>query len=383
MKSIGFFWSNNKVVEKKCENCPYGKSVSLEQYKDEDATFDFQINLWNSSIKNTITGKVSRFRAIDFGVVCPLSTKKLVFLFPFEVKHEDFSDLAKCLSSDSELLCTVFNEDLKTLSEPTKSFHKIDSENSDIHYLMYELSKENIEISNDYTQTNLTQLTVAITSNFDLDESSKYRLFLRFRINLRSFDAFATKKDVSNDWLQSAFSSTLLFDIRLNDVRELSKKRKEFIEYQGFQMPEFSKIHFFYMADSEEVVENGSSMKLDKRLLENDRWHAYLEENFEFVSANIAHHWKKKKDYKVKGSNGESMDKSDEEKIKDFTIFFKTVFSDCRKKRVLRFLLLIVILGMISSLSITLISLIVPKLLMLLLLFLLISIVVFYIEKFT
>lgn len=285
MKSIGFFWSNNKVVDKKCENCPYGKSASLNQYKDEDETFDFQINLWNSSIKNTITGQISRFRAIDFGVVCPLSTKKLVFLFPFEVKHEDFHDLAKCLSSDSELLCTVFNESLKTLSEPTKSFHKIDSENSDIHYLMYELSNENIEISNDYTQTKLTQLTVVITSNFDLDASSKYRLFLRFRINLRSFDAFATKKDVSNDWLQSAFSSTLLFDIRLNDVRELSKKRKEFIEYQGFQMPEFSKIHFFYMADSEEVVENGSSMKLDKRLLENDRWHAYLEENFEFVSA--------------------------------------------------------------------------------------------------
>ena len=72
--------------------------------------------------------------AIDFGVVCPLSTKKLVFLFPFEVKYDDFHDLVKCLSLDTDLLCTVFNEDLKSTSEPAKSYHTIDGNRSGIHY---------------------------------------------------------------------------------------------------------------------------------------------------------------------------------------------------------------------------------------------------------
>lgn len=71
------------------------------------------------------------------------------------------------------------------------------------------------------------------------------------------------------------------------------KKKKELEEFNGFHLPEFKKIHFFYMSDSEETVENGSSMKLDSRLLEKERWHSYLGKNIEFTSSNIAHHWKR------------------------------------------------------------------------------------------
>lgn len=53
------------------------------------------------------------------------------------------------------------------------------------------------------------------------------------------------------------------------------------------------------MADSEESVENGSSIKLDKRLLENERWHSYLGDKIEFVSENVAHHWKRKEEFKL------------------------------------------------------------------------------------
>ena len=198
--------------------------------------------------------------------------------------------MVRCLSLDANLLCTVFNENLTSTSEPAKSFHKIDGGN--VHLLMYELSKENIESFNYDAAANVTEMAVTINTNFATEEFKDYKLFVRFRLMLESFDSFAKKKKVSNDWLQSAFSSTYLFDIRLNDVRELAKKKKELVEFKGFLLPEFKKVHFFYMADSEENVENGSSMKLDKRLLENERWHSYLGGNLEFVSANIAHHWK-------------------------------------------------------------------------------------------
>lgn len=374
MKSIGLFWSKNDSEKKKCETCPYRQQETTEQTpspKEENQTFDFQINLWNSVVKNVATGKVSRFKAIDFGVVCPLSTRTLIFLFPFEVKYEDFQDLVKCLSLDTDLLCTVFNDDLKSSSEPSKSYHTIDglSDNSDIQYLMYELSKENIRDLSYDSQSNLTQLTISINSIFDVEQHSKYSLFLRFRIKLHNFDAFAKKKDVSNDWLQSAFSSTYMFDVRLNDVRELSKKRKELVEHQGFQLPEFRKIHFFYMTDSEEIVENGSSIKVDKRLLENDRWHSYLGDNLEFTTENIAHHWKKKEEFRL---SLKEVKKEGEQKarlttvptrttVKNFSIFFKTEFSDIRKVRVLGYLALIIILGIISSSVVSFISSFLPK----------------------
>lgn len=366
MKSIGLFWSNNHPMEKKCRTCSYGQQETAKQLSPskKNEAFEFQINLWNSKVRNISTGIVSRFRAIDFGVVCPLSTKELVFLFPFEVKYGDFHDLVKCLSLNTDLLCTVFNDDLKSSSEPAKSYHTIDGEKSNIHYLMYELSKENIKTIDYDEQLKITQITITINSHFDNEKFNEYRLFLRFRIKLHSFDAFAKKKDVSNDWLQSAFSSTYLFDVRLNDVRELSKKRKELVEHQGFKLPEFSKIHFFYMADSEEIVENGSSMKLDKRLLENERWHSYLGDNLEFTTENVAHHWKKKEDMKIalknvaNESNEITKIQAEPTKIivKDFTIFFKTEFSDYRPVRFACYLFIIIILGIMSSSVVNLIS---------------------------
>lgn len=261
-----------------------------------------------------------------------MSTRKLVFLLPFKVDFDDFLDLVRCLSLDADLLCTVFNEDLKSTSDPAKSYHTIDGVN--IRLLMYELSKENIEQFEYDNQADVTQITIKINSDFNTKVFSQYRLFLRFRIRLKSFEPFAKKRYVSNDWLQSAFSSTYMFDIRLNDVRELSKKKKELIEFNGFNLPSFSKVHFFYMADSEEIVENGSSMSMDKRLLENERWHSYLGNKIEFVSENIAHHWKCKREIKL---GLEKVDANEPQKanlqirqtyqnISNFTIFFKTEF---------------------------------------------------------
>lgn len=371
MKSIGFFWTNNKDDNGCCQKCPHRKEDSVQlasankkQIEDE---FEFQINLWNSDVKSTVTNEKFRFRAVDFGIVCPLSIRKFVLLLPFEVNKSDFHDLVKCLSLDTDLLCTVFNEDLKSTSEPSKSYHTIEGEK--IKLLMYELSKENIEEFNYDEQSGVTQITITINSDFNTESFADYRLFVRFRILLKSFLAFAKKKKVSNDWLQSAFSSTYLFDIRLNDVRELSKKKKELVEFKGFKLPEFSKVHFFYMADSEECVENGSSIKLDKRLLESERWHTYLGDKIEFVSENIAHHWKQKKEVRLGVEKVNTEDpketklqiKPTNSQIMNFTLFFKTEFSDCQRMRLFLYLLIVVLLGTIASAIISFVDSFIPS----------------------
>lgn len=359
MKSIGFFWTNNKTENEFCQKCPQRKEVSAQSdsadKKQSEDEFEFQINLWNSDVRSTVTNKKFRFRAVDFGIVCPLSIRKFVLLLPFKVDISDFHDLVKCLSLDTDLLCTVFNEDLKSISEPSKSYHSIEGEK--IKLLMYELSKENIEDFNYDEQSGVTQITITINSDFNTKSFVGYRLFVRFRIRLNSFLAFAKKKKVSNDWLQSAFSSSYLFDIRLNDVRELSKKKKELVEFRGFRLPKFSKVHFFYMADSEESVENGSSIKLDKRLLENERWHSYLGNKIEFVSENVAHHWKRKKEIKLEleSAGVENPQKANisfkpvPRPVLNFTLFFRTEFSDCQRKRLFIYLLIVVLLGTVAS----------------------------------
>ena len=370
MKSIGVFWKSFQDQEDLCQTCPQGKDKKISPNRNlfVDKEFEFQINLWNTEVINIVNRHQFRFRAIDFGVVCPLVTQQLVFLLPFRVADSDFYDLVKCLSLDADLLCSVFNEDLKSTSEPAKSYHKI--EGSSIRYLMYELSKENIE-SFDYDEkSNVTRMLIKINTKFSPEEFQGYQLFVRFRLMLKSFDSFAKKKMVSNDWLQSAFSSTYLFDIRLNDVRELAKKKKELVEYNGFSLPKFKKIHFFYMADSEENVENGSSVKLDKRLLEKERWHSYLGKNLEFVSENIAHHWKAIKKYTLKVK--EESDVIDAKKskykyepvettIQNFTLFFKTEFSDYQFNRLLFYVSIIVILGIFASAIVSLINCFMPK----------------------
>lgn len=121
-----------------------------------------------------------------------MSIRKFVLLLPFKADISEFHDLVRCLSLDTDLLCTVFNEDLKSTSEPSKSYHTI--EGGKIKLLMYELSKENIEGFIYDEQTGVTQITITINSDFNTESFRDYRLFVRFRIMLKSFLAFAKRK---------------------------------------------------------------------------------------------------------------------------------------------------------------------------------------------
>ena len=370
MKSIGIFWSDidstgkiGKGDSEKTDGVPV-KQLEPNNARGDDS-FDLQLNLWNTEVEDISTKARQNFCALDIGLVFPRTVRELTFLLPFRVDKQDFSDLAGYLSRDTELLCTVFNEDLKTSSEPSKSYHLIDG--GDIHYIMYELAKENI-INLEYDETtDVTELTLSINTDFNSDLFKSYSVFVRFRLKLHDLSCFARKKQVSNDWLQSAFSSTYMFDIRVNDGRELSKKKRELVEHKGYRMPLFTKIHFFYMAHSEEMVENGSSIKLDSRLLEKDRWHNYLGQHFEFVSENLAHHWKSKIDKHIKLQilsvvNDIIFVKTsmDVRNVHGFTLYFKTKFEDPRRNRIVLYLTIVILMGIISSAFVSCFSLVLP-----------------------
>ena len=349
MKSIGLFW---KPSEQEKENtCPHKeecKIIKQDVAKKEDE-FEIHVNFWNTEINDVVSHKRKHLYAVDFGVVCPLNLKELVLLIPAKVEKDQFVDLVSRLASDRELMCTVFNENLTIASKPTKSYHLIRNEDESLLFLLYELSNENI-VDINYSRDN-GYTVIKIANNLEtIPPKTAKNIYVRFRILLNDVHAFSIQRNVSNDWFQSAFSSSYMFDFRLNDVRELDKKVSEKLKHDHYEMAKLNKVHFFCMADADEVVENGSSMKLDSRLLETQRWHSYFGNNVQLNRENLAHHWKKCILKTVrKDDEGKQVDEYVRTPFDDFSLYFKVVYSHYKYRRVLIYSTIVFILGFLAS----------------------------------
>lgn len=349
MKSIGLFWKPS--VQEKENTCPHKeecKIIKQDVAKKEDE-FEIHVNFWNTEINDVVSHKRKHLYALDFGVVCPLNLKELVLLIPAKVEKDQFVDLVSRLASDRELMCTVFNENLTIASKPTKSYHLIRNENESLLFLLYELSNENI-VDINYSRDN-GYTVIKIANNLEtISPKTAKNIYVRFRILLNDVHAFSIQRNVSNDWFQSAFSSSYMFDFRLNDVREFDKKVSEKLKHDHYEMAKLNKVHFFYMADADEVVENGSSMKLDSRLLETQRWHSYFGNNVQLNRENLAHHWKKCILKTVrKDDEGNLVDEYVRTPFDDFSLYFKVVYSHYKYRRVLIYSTIVFILGFLAS----------------------------------
>lgn len=343
MKSLGLFWKNKESDDIVCPNREKCDRVGSSTHVHEK--FEVHLNLWNTEVIDNVTRKNEKLYALDFGVVCPIGISELVLLLPFKITDGDFFDLASRLANDKDLLCTVFNDNLIISSKPSNSYHKIENENKSLSLILYELSTENIVDLKYYPNNGYTVLK--IVNNLEQGTFDKgAKLYVRFRIRLKDMSVFAIQRQVSNDWFQSAFSSCYMFDIRLNDVRELDKKVKEKLCHDGYQMAKLKKVHFFYMADADESIENGSAMMLDSRLLETQRWHSYFGSNTELKRENLAHHWKKCQKIDKNGSCG-AMD--DLAPFDDFCLFFKVVYTHYKFDRVLLYSFIVLLLGFLAS----------------------------------
>lgn len=349
MKSIGLFWKpSEQEIENTCPHKEKCKIIKQDVAKKEDE-FEIHVNFWNTEINDVVSHKRKHLYALDFGVVCPLNLKELVLLIPAKVEKDQFVDLVSRLASDRELMCTVFNENLTIASKPTKSYHLIRNEDESLLFLLYELSNENI-VDINYSRDN-GYTVIKIANNLEtIPPKTAKNIYVRFRILLNDVHAFSIQRNVSNDWFQSAFSSSYMFDFRLNDVRELDKKVSEKLKHDHYEMAKLNKVHFFYMADADEVVENGSSMKLDSRLLETQRWHSYFGNNVQLNRENLAHHWKKCILKTVrKDDEGKQVDEYVRTPFDDFSLYFKVVYSHYKYRRVLIYSTIVFILGFLAS----------------------------------
>ena len=280
---------------------------------------------------------------IDFGIMTSFRTDEMYLYLPFQIVGKPI-DLGKKLQDNRDMLCTVFNENLLNETQTNNCYSLVSaSDNPDFSsFYLFQLGNGNIT-TEVQEEENEKGTYIKIMRNGWHDNQKDYektdwdkKVYMRLRIEVEEIKEIVHSEFVSNDLFQSAFSKVNLYDIRVNEIREIHPKVTEKMRSEGFELCKFKKIHLFYMADSREKVENESPLKSDSRILEEGKWIDYEPSNDLHHAIFLAHHWKKCK-------------KEDEKPIDRFSLFFSTIYPHMHWAHLTAFLCVIVILGWLGG----------------------------------
>lgn len=291
MNSVGILYS----IREKASKAPRIGNVSAELH----------VNYWKLPIGR---GKYNRF--LDFGIMLnevAHDIESVLFYFPFSITKEDIEDLGEPLTKN-EMLATLFNCECGVRNNPSNlSYHTVTPFDKDRHrFWLYTLSQQNFSIKNLSGDKGCT-LSVKIksipnkTKGILANDDNQYKsnLYFRFRINNLSSKDFFHEENISNDFLQGAFSKSELFDFRVNEMRDFDKGVYEELR-NGNTFFSFNKVHFYFVGSSEDESVKGSKSYKDIRLLDLDRWNEYLGKNVINNKKIIAYHWCYKEDTFIK-----------------------------------------------------------------------------------
>ncbi len=307
---------------------------------------EVHLNLWKNALRQKFHLEVEYLLDIGIKIFDYKNTiDSLVLFFPFDLQKDDVSDLGNTLSNTKSLVNTIFNESMiYTAGEGNQgSLCKYESKVKDQEeqkrrsFILYTLAPSNYAVSKKDGLYGAF-LTIQL-SGADLSDSDKNgNLYIRFRITIKDASAQSYLKrdeNLANDVLQAAFSKTELYDIRINDRRETDDKVLEEIEttMHNTLMP-INKAHFFFVTNVVDQVLNGTSERMDTRMLEMDKWSTYVPYNDEHPR--IAYHWKKVAE---KGKAFEN-----------FEIFFRNTCDNRNYRKILLYLFVAFWIGAVGSL---------------------------------
>lgn len=308
----------------------YYKNVNQETQTPE---IGLHINLWK--VEEGSWWHLHPSFYIDLGIMVPFCIEELKLYFPFRCEMEDNFDLGELLESRT-LISTVFNDDYSPFHiEQNHCYHEI-KKNNETHFYLYKLGANNLT-HKDYQEEgkNGSLIEIKNFSNIENAKDNKPR-YIRFRLKITNVQEVVRSEHISNDLLQAAFSKIDLFDIRINELREIHDKVHESALIENFALCKFSKIHVFYMADTKENIENGSSLKVDSRMLEDSQWATYEPKSNLKGTTYIAHHWK------------QSM--KDNTLIDSFSLFFSSVYPSIDVWRLVAYFITVLFTSSLASL---------------------------------
>lgn len=289
---------------------------------------------------------------IDFGFMTTFDVDKICLYLPFQIVGNP-KDIGGKLQNSREMLCSVFNEEFLSETQPNICYSSVKKPfSSNVEFYLFQLGKDNVEvISHNEEEVQGTYIFITPSGIFDNRTKKKRVLdkkyYIRLRIEVKNIKDIVRSEFVSNDLFQAAFSKTDLYDIRINETREIHPKIKEKMNRQRFNLCLFKKIHLFYMADTKEKIENEGSLKSDSRILEEGKWINYEPKSDLYNIVFLAHHWKK------------SM--KDNEPISSFSLFFSTIYPHIHWCHLTAFLSVIIFSSWSSSMLVPSGSLVNPN----------------------
>lgn len=312
-----------------------------EQQSSGTKTVELHINIWK--VKSG-TIRLNDTLYFDFGIKFSDKIKRIFVFLPFQIKANKVNDLGKVVSDKKELLNAVFNDDMRCTPSPNNSFSKVEINNnqSKSSFYIYQLGQDNITVEDYKGETDDqkgTYISIKINGT-PQDENGEKEYYIRFRVEVKNNKEIIHTAHLSNDLLQAAFSKTDLYDLRINEKREVPAKVNEKAETNGFTLCDFRKLHLFYIVDAHETVNNGSTVKIDTRILEDNQWKDY-EPKSDINGINyIAYHWKKK----AKEANNNQI-----VPFNNFSLFFDTIYPKLSFVRLTAYLCVVILFGWFGS----------------------------------
>lgn len=341
MKSFAIYYKVNKDFkdEELSDSQAFDRSIKskyLEKYADVG---ELHMNIWKVNQGGV---RLHSVFYVDLGVKVSFKCESIRIYVPFKTKAVQQADLCKIIMENRELLCAVFNDEMLPEPQLNTCFCKVMNQTDGRKFYLYQLGSGNIKyeaycIGN--TQVG-TYITLTLNGNpknaDDLNEFKDNQRYVRIRLCVEEKEKFAITEHISNDLIQAAFSRTDLFDIRINEKREIDGKILERMKTDEYKQLLFDKVHVFYIADTREDVENESSLKIDSRLLEKNHWLTYEPKNDLRNTHFVAHHWRKRR-------------KEDKDLISDASVFFSTKYPSLDGWRLTSYFAAVVILGWLGS----------------------------------
>lgn len=356
MKSLAVYYKKRSIANEGQDRSEQGENqtpkstdntADKEQKTEPGSKDELHVNIWKVN-----EGRICLNSCfyLDIGLKVSFTYESVRLYLPFAVVKQAQIDLCKTVMENRKLLCAIFNDEMLPTPQANPCFCKATcqtegagngSDGKNCFYL-YQVDDNNITIEGDGQEGQEgTWVTVTMNGNptneENLDNYENQQLYVRIRLKVADNNQFRISESISNDLLQAAFSRTDLFDIRINEIREIDGKVLERMKTDGFSIMAFNKVHVFYITDTRESVINGSSLKVDSRLLEKGHWEKYEPSNSLHNVHYVAHHWKRRRKEDDKGD------------IRSFSVFFSTQYPHLSKWRLLAYTSFVILLGWMGS----------------------------------
>lgn len=332
---------------------------NTDKITQNDLPVELHLNIWKLPKSPKIFEKRDFKRVIDIGMKfhnrTPFNIEKvkLCIYYPDIIKQEHFEDLIQYLVNnlESKLVSTLFNENLSLNIDTNNHFAKVINTHTDTEeFTTYILKSKKIKFTK-------FELGTIIKIDLPIIPSSK-KIYIRFRINKDYSHIFCNITKPANSIWQSNFSKTELFDIRVNEVRDINNSLLEEISEANFGLCKFDKVHLFYICSSKDEYIFSHIPFESARLLENKKWENYINlVGIEKVPI-LAYHFKEKSKVKEVQIDQNIIKylfkiKATEKKeflINDFNTLIQTKYDKNNKITIIIYLIILLIITIIFNL---------------------------------